>query len=180
MAFQEIQSLDADNVVSIGGKNKKTGKDNPKQVEGYYIGSRQVESRKSKTGKSYIHFFQTEKGNLGVWGKTDLDRKISTVTPGTMVQISFSGMKETPNGDMYTFKVAQDKDNTIEVDHANFNDNAQGSYSDRDSDSYDSNNNDDEDSTQDEEETTSYATSSEAAKRKTHVQNLLNGKGKKI
>ena len=119
MSFKEVQTLDADNTISLGGRNKKTGKTNPTSTEGYYLGSRQVSSPKSKTGKAAIHFFQTPKGNLGVWGKTDLDRKLSSVTPGTMVRASFDKMVATPNGEMYKFKVEADDSNTIEVSAAN-------------------------------------------------------------
>lgn len=115
MAFKEVQSLDADNTTALGGFNKKTGKKNPTNAEGYYLGTRQVDSPRSKSGKSALHFLQTPKGNLGVWGKTDLDRKLSNVPAGTMVRITQSGTVPTPNGDMYKFKVEVDPDNTIEV-----------------------------------------------------------------
>lgn len=115
MGFQEVTTLDAEVVISLGGINKKTGKKNPGTVEGYYLGSRKVESKRAKNGFSYIHFLQTAKGNVGVWGKTDLDRKLTLVTPGTMIRASHSGMQTTPNGEMYKYKVELDKDNTIEV-----------------------------------------------------------------
>jgi len=115
MGFKEVQSLDADIIIALGGKDKRTGKTNPKTAEGYYLGARKVESRKAKAGYSYLHFLQTEAGNLGIWGKTDLDRKLTTVTPGAMVRITQTSMQPTPNGDMYKFKVEVDLDNTIEV-----------------------------------------------------------------
>ena len=115
MAFQEVTDLSADVTVSLGGINKKTNKPNPTKVEGYYLGSKKVEDRKKKSGFSYIYFLQTPKGNLGVWGKTDLDRKMLSVTPGHMVCITQEGSVPTPNGDMYKFKVQFDPDNTIEV-----------------------------------------------------------------
>jgi hypothetical protein len=77
MAFKDVQSLEADNTVSLGGFNK----------------------------------------NLGVWGKTDLDRKVLQVIPGAMVRITQSGTRAIPGGnDMYIFKVQQDLDNCIDVD----------------------------------------------------------------
>lgn len=115
MAFQEIVSLEADQTISLGGSNRKTGKKNPNSVEGYYLGSKQVQDAKKQSGKSYIHIFQTPKGNLGVWGKTDMDRKLLNCTPGTMLRISHTGMRATKNGEMYVYKVEQDQDNTIEV-----------------------------------------------------------------
>lgn len=112
MGFSEVSSLDADVTIAIGKVDKKTGKAYPKQAEGYYLGSRTVES---KRGSSKLHFLQTAKGNIGVWGTTDLSRKLSQVKAGTMVRITSTGTKPTPNGDMYTYRVEADKSNTIEV-----------------------------------------------------------------
>lgn len=118
MAYQTVQDLDADITVSLGGINKKTGKKNPSQAEGYYLGYRKVDSKKDKKGFSYIYFFQTQDGSLGVWGKTDLDRKMAQVKPGTMTLIKQTGTLSTPNGEMYRFSVAVDSENTIEVNFA--------------------------------------------------------------
>jgi len=115
MAFQEINGLDADTTVALGGTNRKTGKKNPDQIEGYYLGKREIVDAKRKTGKSYIYIFQTAKGNVGVWGKTDIDKKMVAATPGVMTRITFTGMRPTPNGEMYTYRVEADADNTIEV-----------------------------------------------------------------
>lgn len=115
MAFREVQSLNPDTTISLGGTNRKTNKVNPTQVEGYYMGSRKVDDNKKKSGFSYIHVFQTSKGLLGVWGKTDMDRKVTAVDPGTMTRVTATGTRPTPNGDMYVFKVELDSDNVIEV-----------------------------------------------------------------
>lgn len=112
MAFKEVASLDAEVTISIGKINKETGKPYPKQAEGYYLGSRTVQN---KRGESKIHFLQTPKGNLGVWGTTDLNRKLDSAPVGSMVRVTSTGTKPTPNGDMYTYKVEVDSDNTIEV-----------------------------------------------------------------
>lgn len=115
MAFKEISDLNAETVVSLGGVNKKTGKANPKSIEGYYLGSKQVADKKKKTGTSFIYILQTAKGNVGVWGKTDLDRKMEQAPIGTMLRLTHTGMRPTPNGEMYTYSVAADAENTIEV-----------------------------------------------------------------
>lgn len=115
MAFKEVSDLNADVTISLGGTNRKTGKKNPTEVEGYYLGRREVTDTKKKTGKSWIYFFQTPKGNLGVWGKTDIDRKMDSAVVGNMVKIAFDRMVATPNGEMYKYKVFQDDTNTIEV-----------------------------------------------------------------
>ncbi len=110
MGFKEVQSLDAETTIALGKINKETGKSYPKQAEGYFLGTREVEN---KRGKSKLHFLQTPKGNLGIWGTTDLDRKLGATTPGTMVRVTSTGTKKTPNGEMYTYRVEVDSDNTI-------------------------------------------------------------------
>jgi hypothetical protein len=116
MAFKQVQDLDSDVTISMGGVNKKTGKKNPTSAEGYYLGSRKVVSQMAKSGFAQLHFLQTEDGNLGVWGKTNLDQKLTSVTPGTMVRITQTGMQKIPGKrDMYKFTVEVDDENTIEV-----------------------------------------------------------------
>lgn len=167
--YKEVASLEADVTIALGGKNRKTGKTNPTEVEGYYLGNRKVADTKKKSGFSYIHFFQTANGNIGVWGKTDLDRKLLTVTPGTMTLASFDRMVETPNGEMYRYKVAVDADNTIVVAATN-SDAGPTEDGNDDSGSYgiDSTaSEDDEDAAQEE--------ALAAAARKAKVEALLNG-----
>ncbi len=117
MAFQEIRSLDTDTVITLGGVDKKTKKTNPKQVEGYYLGKRALPPGKyTKPGKTdYMYIFQTPEGNVGVWGKPDLDRKLASTAPGNMLRVTYAGMKPTPKGDMHTYKVEVDSENTIDV-----------------------------------------------------------------
>lgn len=175
MAFTEVQSLDAEITIALGGTNKKTGKKNPTTAEGYYLGSRKVEN---KTGESSIHFLQTSKGNLGIWGKTDLDRKLTAVVPGTMVRLNFTGMQATPRGDMYKFKVEVDADNTIDVSGlASSNTSSAEEEASVEDDSYTDAEYDA--SAEDEEISASSATQTvalSAAQRRDKVQQLLKGK----
>lgn len=116
MAFKEVQDLGCDATVKLGGVDKKTGKKNPTQVEGYFLGTREIDSKFSRTGKAALHVLQTPKGNVGVFGKTDLDRKMNAVTPGTMIRITQKGSVPTNKGnDMLKFTVEVDEDNRIEV-----------------------------------------------------------------
>lgn len=115
MAFETLPDLDCETTTALGGVNKETGKANPKQAEGYFLGTKLNKSTKSKDGLSRLHILQTPKGNLGVWGKTDLDRKMLAVTPGTMIRITQTHSIETKNGDMYKFQVEVDAENTITV-----------------------------------------------------------------
>jgi hypothetical protein len=135
MGFMEVSSLDADVTIAIGKINKQTGKPYPTCASGYYLGKRNIESNR---GDSKLHFLQTSEGNLGVWGTTDLNRKLSSVTPGTMVRITSKGTKPTPNGDMYIYFVESDKNNTIVVasEESNPESTVESVYNDSNDDSY--------------------------------------------
>lgn len=173
MGFQEIATLDAETTIAIGGMNKKTGKKNPTSVEGYYLGSREVESKKSKTGKAFVYYFQTPKGNVGVWGKADLDRKMESATVGAMLRITHAGMTSTPNGEMYKYKVEIDSTNTIDVGFTGSRSNASSDYDD----APDLNEDEELDGTDDDD--TSYrapAPALSAADRQAKVQALLSKK----
>lgn len=118
MAYKTIVSLDSDITIALGGRDKKTGKLNPTEVEGYLLGSRtDVPSKKSKTGFCCIHYFHTDAGVIGVWGKTDMDKQMRNATRGLMTLVKFVKMVPTPSGnDMYKYSVAQDADNvTTEI-----------------------------------------------------------------
>lgn len=171
MAFREVSSLDADVTVALGKKDK-TGKPYPKQAEGYYLGSRTVQN---KRGPSTIHFLQTPKGNLGVWGTTDLNRKLGSAPVGSMVRVTSTGTKPTPNGEMYTYKVEVDEANAIEV--AAPADTSYGDSEDTDGDDDDTDNGGGYSNGQDDEDTAQVAALA-AAERKAKVQALLS-KGKK-
>lgn len=115
MAFKKIQDLDTDVTIALGGVDKKSGKKNPTVIQGYFLGSKTVADRKKKSGISYIYVLQTPKGNVGVWGKTDLDRKMTVVEPGVLVRLTQEGMRTTPNGDMYLYVVEVDEANRIDT-----------------------------------------------------------------
>lgn len=176
MAFKQISDLSADTTISLGGTNRKTGKKNPVSVEGYYLGSRTVADAKKKSGQSFIYFFQTAQGNVGVWGKTDMDRKLASATPGNMVRVSFDRMVPTPNGEMYKYKVEQDADNTIEVDTPRQAAPAQDETEDSSVNSFSHVFGADEDLVQDEDDQDDaiQAAALAAAERKAKVQALLN------
>lgn len=159
MSFKEVSSLDAEVTVALGKKDK-AGKPYPKQAEGYFLGSRSVES---KRGESKLHFLQTAKGNLGIWGTTDLNRKLGSAPVGAMVRITSTGTKPTPNGDMYTYKVEVDTDNAIEVNAA----------ADVASDFEDSGT--DQDESDDSSEDDNQAAELAALERKAQVEALLRG-----
>ena len=113
MAFEVIADLDCDVTFAIGGFNKKLKKDNPTSAEGFYLGSKEVSNPKHPSGKSLLHILQTPEGNAGVWGKTDLDKKLKLIDLGTMVRITFTGMQATKTGEMYKYEVAQDRSQRV-------------------------------------------------------------------
>lgn len=115
MAFKQVSDLSTDNAIALGGFNRKTNKENPTTITGYFIGSKEVDSPKSKNGKAKLHVFQTAQGNVGVWGKTDLDQKLRSAQVGALTRVTFTGMQETKNNPMYKYKVEVDTENTIEV-----------------------------------------------------------------
>lgn len=115
MGFKDIADLDCQVTTAIGGVDKKSQKKNPTSIEGFFIGTRQVPSAKSKSGFASLHVLQTEKGNVGVWGKTNLDQKMTAVKPGQLIRISFTGMVETKNNPMYKYRVQVDPSQVIEV-----------------------------------------------------------------
>lgn len=171
MGFTEVNSLDADVTVALGKTNKETGRPYPTQAEGYFLGSRTVES---KRGDSKLHFLQSGVAykdlklsvgqNLGIWGTTDLNRKLSQVTPGTMVRITSTGTKPTPNGDMYTYRVETDKTNTIEVSASTDNAAPAAEYDDG---------NDEEQSFEDVNQNSAIS----ASQRKAEVEEILQRRG---
>lgn len=115
MAFKKLLSLECEATTALGGQDRKTGKKNPTTVEGYFLGSRDVESPR---GKNKLHVFQTRNGNIGVWGKTHLNQQLGSVKPGTMSRVSFTGMMQTKNGEMYRYGVEVDDSEIIEVNLA--------------------------------------------------------------
>lgn len=116
MAFEQLADLDCETTISLGGRDKESGKKNPTSFEGYYIGFRLTEG---KFGPSKLHIFQTEQGNVGVWGKTNMDSKLAQVTPGKRTRVTFTGEVPSNKGNpMKKFKVEVDKKDFIEVSTA--------------------------------------------------------------
>jgi len=184
MAFEQVVDLDCSVTTSIGGTDRKTGKKNPTSVEGYFLGSRKVDSAKSKSGFCYLHVFQTKDGNLGVWGKTNLDSQLRSVQPGTMTRVTFSGMVETKNNPMYKYKVEVDKNNNIDVSDLSAPSNEATGDDDTDHGFVESDFADEEGSALDEQLPAARATpparpaAAPNAARQAKVQALLAGRGK--
>lgn len=139
MAFKDLIDVEASTTIRLGGTDKRTREENPTSIEGYYLGTKKVASKKSTSGFSSLHVFQTAEGNVGVWGNTYLDRRLPNLKPGICTRVVFTGMKETANNPMYTYKISTDADNVIEVDapSAPSNEAAGSAYDDSEEDALD-------------------------------------------
>jgi len=113
MGYKTVVELKSDQTIKLGGKDA-TGKANPTSIEGYYLGHRET---KSDYGIGVIHFFQTQDGNVGVWGKTNMNRQLTKDRLGQMVLVTFTGMGKAQKGKAapYNFQVQYDDGNTIDV-----------------------------------------------------------------
>ncbi len=119
MAFKKVMDLGTPTAYGLGElkekKNPNKGK-HPSQIEGYLLGFKDIPSKFSKTGFAKLWVFQTAQGNVGIFGKTDLDGKLNGVTLGTMTRATRTGSVPTNKGnDMITFSVEVDEENTVDV-----------------------------------------------------------------
>jgi hypothetical protein len=114
MGYKEVVK---NNAITLGGIDKKTGVKNPTSIEGYFLRTREAGPNRFNPKKmDYIHDLQTADGDQSVWGKVDMDSKLRTVKPGTLVTIKTDGEIDTGKGNpMKKFKVMVDEDQTIEV-----------------------------------------------------------------
>lgn len=114
MAYEKLADLSTDTVYKIGGVDSKTGKPNPIEIEGYYLGSRTVPNNNG--GTSAIHVFQTPKGNIGAWGTADLNSKLGSVALGTQTLVEYKGKRKLTGGKTkHMYDVSVDKNNTVDV-----------------------------------------------------------------
>lgn len=114
MAFKKVENLETDKTVQLGGKNEK-GQANPTQLEGYYLGYKEVDG---EFGPSRLHIFQTAEGNVGIWGKTRLNAKLTNNLLGFMLLVTFTGMiapKKKGRKPSYGYEVQYDDENVIDV-----------------------------------------------------------------
>jgi hypothetical protein len=98
--------------ISLCGVDDKTGKQNPTGIKGYYLGNRPVTT---KNGEATIHTFQTSKGNVDVWGKTDLNKRLGAAQLGCYTEVEFDKMVPAGKGKKFTFHIDFDPDNTIDT-----------------------------------------------------------------
>lgn len=105
MGFRTILDLDVDKTLKFTAKGQV--------FEGYYIGFKEVQSR---FGVTKLHAFKTDEGAEGLWGTAKLDFKLSQVTPGEAVRITYGGKVSLNNGQtQHKFDVQANNDDTIDV-----------------------------------------------------------------
>ncbi len=123
MAFKKKLDVNADTAIALGGKNGQ-GKANPTEIEGHYLGAKSVET---DYGPAKLHVFATESGNVGVWGKTNLNRILTNEQLGQMCRVTFTGMGKAQKGRRppYNYELQYDDENTIDVSGINLS--AEGS-----------------------------------------------------
>lgn len=120
MAYKTKFDGSTDKTIQVGG-NKADGTPNPSFVEGYFLGSKVTTG---DYGPGKLHVFQTKDGTVGVWGKSRLDKLLTTDLVGQMVLVSFTGMIEpTKKGrrPSYGYRLKHDKDNTTDVSDIDLN-----------------------------------------------------------
>lgn len=108
MAYEKLTDLSTDTVFALG-----EGPDKKRQIEGYYLGSRAVQTA---NGASVIHVFQTPKGNEGVWGTAKLNNNLNADIIGTMMLIVYKGKVKLQGGKtQHTYEFNIDRSQTIDV-----------------------------------------------------------------
>lgn len=114
MAYQELADVKQ---VSLGGIDKKTGKKNPTELEGYYIRREEKPNKFNPDKPQAFYVFETKEGPQGLFGKAGLDREMKKATIGRMTLVIDTGTTmDTGKGNpMRVFKVKQDPDNTVDV-----------------------------------------------------------------
>lgn len=108
MAYERVVDLSTDKVFALG-----EGKDKLSEIEGYYLGSRQVTT---SNGPSLIHVFQTAKGNVGVWGTKKLNDNLTPPAMGNMMLVIYKGKVKIAGGKtQHTYEFNIDRDQRIDV-----------------------------------------------------------------
>ncbi len=127
MAMKKVIDLDASTTV----KMEKPGQ----KFSGYYIGAKNVTT---SMGPSVLQIFQTDKGNVGVWGSAQLNGKLQQVPAGSLTEITYLSKVKVPKGTMKKFEVQFDDTDTINVAGAqvNFNPGTEPESDEESSDDY--------------------------------------------
>lgn len=122
MSYETKASLDAEVTYVLGGTNDKTGKPNPTSIEGYFLGNRTTPDK--GYGPGTLHIFQTQTGNVGIWGKTSSKNLLTDEHIGQMCLLEFTGMSapsKKGRQPAYKYKLQFDRGNTIDTSNLDVN-----------------------------------------------------------
>ncbi|HET7713864.1 MAG TPA: hypothetical protein VFK94_06515 [Patescibacteria group bacterium] len=75
-------------------------------TEGYYLGSREVDTGKDKPQKA--HAMEGKDGVFEFWGSAQIDNALSRVKKGTFIWITYQGMQPSRRGNMHAFVIEYD------------------------------------------------------------------------
>ncbi len=117
MAFVKKFDGNTDSTINLGNK------ENPvrESIEGYYLGTKNIPDTGYGVGK--LHIFQTPDGAIGVWGKTNSNRLLTTDLTGKMCRLTFTGMGEKKKGKnpAYNYELEVDSSESIDTTGINLN-----------------------------------------------------------
>lgn len=117
MAYKTKFNGTADSAIQLGDKNNPV----KASIEGYYLGTKNTPDTGYGPGK--LHIFQTQEGNVGVWGKTNSNRLLTQDHVGQMVTLTFTGMGPKTKGKnpAYQYELQYDDENTIDTSSIDVN-----------------------------------------------------------
>jgi len=118
MAYEQLNETQ---VISLGGVSQKTGKKNPTELEGYYLGSELRPNKFNPDKPKNFYKFQTASGEVGIYASAGLDKIMQGARVGLMTKVTDTGKtRDVGKGNpMKIFSVAQDKTNVIDVGGSN-------------------------------------------------------------
>lgn len=114
MAYEKLNDV---KLVTLGGIDKKTGKKNPTEIEGYYLRKEEKPNKFNPGKPQAFYVFETKAGAVGIFGKASIDREMAKANIGVMTKVVDTGTtRDTGKGNpMRVFEVFQDSGNSIDV-----------------------------------------------------------------
>lgn len=113
MAYEKLNDVKS---ITLGGVDKKSGKQNPTQLEGFYIRKEEKPNKFNPGKPQAFYVFETKEGPVGLFGKAGIDREMKKANLGVMTKVVDTGkLLDTGKGNpMRVFEVYQDSTNTID------------------------------------------------------------------
>ena len=88
-----------------------------KPLQGYYVGKRKVDSKRSDTGESLIHIFKEKDGTeVEVWSFDKLKRLLSKVPLGSFVKMIYTGTIQDGEKNIHQVDVYYDDADKIQIE----------------------------------------------------------------